>query len=485
VKEIRMKPYRRPHLVFPLLLCVLVAACAKKPLDNRQNLVLITVDTLRSDHLGCYGYWRDTSPFLDQLAQEGILFKNAIVQWPKTQPSLASMLTSIYPSDETTIHTSYHGLPESFTLCSEILMNEGFQTLAIVSNYNVGKSFNYDQGFAVFVESWMDEYLRKTGEKTFRNKPGYVKDFTNATIVTDQAIDLLKKHSSKGKFFLWIHYMDPHGPYVPPKKYEEYFSDWTPGGALPVQDIPPYQRQLKSGAEQVITDPEFYKAQYDREIRFWDDELKRLVSYMKKKGLTENSVIALTADHGESLDEHDYFFEHGNQPYEPCYQVPLLIIAPKLKEEAGKTVVQPVPLIDLLPTLLDLLDVSWPPGLQGNTLLPLLSLEQPEDRVIFGMAGPGIPYQRVLRLGDWKLIQVPSEKDRLSMTGLEYELYNLKDDPGEKTNLVDAFPDKADSLKKMLLNWRPTVGEMPLQAEKPVQHDEFSKEMLESLGYLK
>jgi len=472
---------------FMYLLCVLVLlAIGCGPEKDNYNVILITVDTLRADHLGCYGYSRDTSPFLDVLAKEGILFQNAITCWPKTQPSMASMLTSTYPSSNTTIQMFIDGLPDDITLVSEIFKKKGYQTLGVTSNPQVGKKSRFDRGFDRFIESWMEGYYQKTGSHDFKSRPGYVKLFTNATIVNDQAIDLLESRSRRRNFFLWLHYMDTHGPYFPPKRYENYFSDWERGTPVALNVIPSYQRRYIPGTKEIERDPEYYKIQYDREIRYWDDELKRLFSHLKKKGTLENTIVVITADHGESLDEHGYYFEHGNLPYQPSSHVPLLIIAPQFGNMAGHIVNEPVSLIDLIPTLFDLIGISQSETFEGRSLMPLIHNEESEHpRRILSMAGESHPWQRIIRVGDWKLIHVRSEKDRHFMTGKDYELYNVSDDPDEHNNLVDSLPQRAELLQNMFPDWFAKDGASKIKAEKKVEHDEFSREMLKSLGYLK
>jgi arylsulfatase len=481
-------PMSIPGRVRTLLLCLLcMFLFGFSGTPSGTNIVLISVDALRADHLGCYGYSRDTSPFLDKLAEEGILFSNAIVQWPKTQPSMASMLTGAYPWQEAIDTTASYGLPRSLTLMSERLKKEDFSTLAVVSNYNLGKNFGFNKGFDVFIESWMDEFTRKKGKQIFRNRPGLVKEFTNATLVTNQALNLLETYSSEEKFFMWIHYMDTHGPYIPPKSYQNFFADWTPGEAIPVDDIPQYQRQSKPDSQEIIVDPEYYRAQYDREIRYWDNELKRLISFMKKKGIYNRTIIVITADHGESLGENNYFFEHGKLPYQPCSHVPLIILAPNLRDSSKHIIEEPVGLIDLMPTLLDMLGIAKTADLEGETLLPfLLSGTGPTERAVFTRAGYNSPYLKAIRLGDWKLIHVGSAADRDLMKGQEYELYNISDDPMETKNLADAFPEKVSQLKEAMTRSaaRDDDDVQSETAQEKLKHDEFSREMLKALGYI-
>ena len=468
--------------VLSVILVLLFCSCTGKGACGEKNVILITVDTLRADHLGCYGYSRDTSPFLDKLAKDGVLFRDAVVQWPKTWPSLASLLTSTYPATNGIYHHPRIMTPSSLVFISEVLKANDYETFAVVSNYNVGKVFGFNQGFDLFVESWMEEFTRQTGRRDFVNSPGAVKQYTNATIVTKQTITAMESRSRKKNFFLWAHYMDPHGPYVPPKSYNEFFTGWKAGDPVPVAKIPPYQRQLEG--HDTIVDPEYYKVQYDREIRYFDDELKTLVAYLHKEGLYDRTIIVITADHGESLGDHGYFFDHGKLPYESGSHVPLLVIAPQLSSK-GRFVETPVGLIDVVPTLCDLLGIPKRKEFEGTSFLPLLtSGKSVEQKPIFTMAGENFPFQRVIRWGPWKLVHVLSEVDRSLMTGQEYELYNLADDPGETQNLIDTFPEQAGRLKSALLSWDKNQEKEKVTQDEKIQHDKFSIDMLKSLGYV-
>lgn len=457
------------------------------PPSGAPNVLLVTVDTLRADRLGTYGYGQETSPNIDALAARGVRFAHAGVQWPKTWPSMASFLTGTYP------HTNGIGvvpraLPDSLVMLSEVFQQAGWDTAAVVANFNVGRTAGFSQGFDHFVESWDEEWQAKSGGATFENAPGRVKQFTNATRVTDQALRWLwGRHDSERPFFLWLHYMDPHGPYLPPEDYASLFTDAHASSQIPDRLLPTYQRQTAGG--RTITDLAHYQAQYDREIRYFDDQLKRLIDQIEHLALGP-AIVALTADHGESLGEHGYYLEHGDLPYEPTAHVPL-IIAGHGVEAAGTTIDGPVGLVDVTPTLVELAGLAPPSHFEGTSLAGVLAgradVVMPE--YVFMQAGvnEGAP-QLSVRRGRWKLIHVRFPVERKVMTGAEYELYDLESDPGELHNLAALRPDLVDELAAVLDAWygggfatgsKARVDEFDVEGLDPT-----SRKMLEALGYI-
>jgi glucan phosphoethanolaminetransferase (alkaline phosphatase superfamily) len=262
------------------------------------NVLLITVDTLRADHLGAYGYGRNTSPHIDELARTGVLFSQAIAQWPKTTPSFASMMTGTYAHHHGLVRYTQQRLPDRFVVLAEVLRNANYDTVGIVTNGNLAKAFNFDQGFATYVEMW----------RTFADE--------RAEHVTDHALSWLKQNASHHTFFMWLHYSDPHAPYEPPPPYSEmYVGDRYYGGTQRVgfnadfdTDMGGIPGRSRLGDHDVL---DYYVAQYDAEIRYTDDNIGKVLTAVTSMGLTANTLIVLTADHGESLGSHDYYFEIG------------------------------------------------------------------------------------------------------------------------------------------------------------------------------
>ena len=347
------------------------------------NVLLITIDTLRADRLGCYGYLLETSPHIDSLAARGVRFTDCTVQWPKTWPSIASLLTGAYPKS-TNIRLRPRVLSPSLNLLSDLYRANGYNTGAVVANFNIGKAFGFHQGFDHFKESWVEKWRKESGDRRFINRPGRVKEYTNATLVTDQALAWLEGRGSRKPFFLWLHYMDPHGPYVPPEKYNVFFEDAHEPEPTELDNLPEYQLQKREGESEPISDLSFYRRQYDREVRYVDDEIRRLCSELYRMKEGDNTIIVVTADHGESFNEHNYYLEHGKLPYQACAHVPLIIVREDVLP-AGVVVEDPVGLIDLTATLVSLSNMGRPDTFEGQDLSSLiLSLEEKKAPDLFG-----------------------------------------------------------------------------------------------------
>ena len=405
-------------LTFVAIFVLFVAQRDRRSADQRPNVLLITVDTLRADHLGCYGHRLETSPTIDQFVKQGIRFTDCTVQRPKTRPSMASLMTGTYPKTMR-LQSASRAIPESSLVMAEIFRQAGYHTAAVVANFNVGNVFNFDQGFDSFTESWQENWEQLRGNMPFRNRPGKVKFFTNATIVTNQGLKSIRSYKGDKPFFVWLHYMDPHGPYLPPRRYANYFK-----GAYDVEEVasdklPKYQLQFRPETRKQINDVGFYRTQYNRLIRYFDDEFGRLLYELKELGLDKNTIIVFTADHGESLGEHDYYLEHGRYSYQVNARVPLIVVQEGVIPK-DKTVDSPVGLIDLTPTILELAGIDVPPSFEGHSLVELIhsAQEASTPRHVFMESGrhPQRP-QLTVRQDQWKLIHVISPQDRQAITG--------------------------------------------------------------------
>jgi arylsulfatase len=295
------------------------AAAEVAPRPAGRNILLITVDTLRADHLSSYGYVRPTSPVLDRLAAEGVRFDQAQVQWPKTTPSFASIFTASYSKDNQIVRTAGQPVPCKFTMLAEALQRQGYATAAVVANAAVGSDFFFEQGFDEFVETW----------KLHENAQGA--DPNRAEAVTNLAISQLARLKASGKpYFLWVHYLDPHAPYEPPGPYRDRFQNdehFDPSVRIPLSDKPK-QQMFGIGSERVLDGRDelaFYVARYDAEIAYTDEQIGRLLAEMKTRGMLQKTLTAFTADHGESLGDHGYYFDHGRFSFQTCKRVPLIL----------------------------------------------------------------------------------------------------------------------------------------------------------------
>ena len=483
---------KKKRLVFLLVIVVATAVvfsyhALRSGRWKSPNVLLVTIDTLRADRLGCYGYGIETSPNIDELAQRGVRFADCTVQWPKTWPSMASLITGAYPKT-TGMRIEHRVLPSSFCVLSKVFGQAGYRTGAVTANFTIGKTFGFDLGFDHFVESWQDKWNEITGDAPFRNKPGKVKMFTDATIVTNQALKWLRESNRKKPFFLWLHYMEPHGPYVPPPAYKSYFTGKYKPEPAPLKKLPPYQRQKDPETGKTITDIGFYRAQYDREIRYLDDELARLLAEISKLCSDRNTVIVFTADHGESFGEHNYYLEHGRFSYQACAHVPLIIVKDGVLPE-GKTIEEPVGLIDVSATMLELAGIEVPASFEGQSLVGLMhdEVNTTAPEYVFMESGFVIDRpQLTVRHGRWKLIHVTALLNQVRMAGTEYELYDVNDDPSEVHNLADQHPELVARLSKVLHKWYttgPRYGEDGTKVDIE-SLDPKAVEMLRSLGYV-
>jgi arylsulfatase A-like enzyme len=467
------------------LLALWAPGCEAPAPARGPNVLLITVDTMRADRLGCYGYPVPTTPNLDRLAREGVLFADCTVQWPKTWPSMASLVTGAYPRT-TGIQQEHRRLPEALTVLSEVFGRAGYRTAAVVANFNVGRALGFDQGFDHFVESWQERWEREKGKVAYTNRPGRVKEYTDAATVSRQGLAWLRESDADRPYFLWLHYMDPHGPYVPPAPWSRTLENVHPSEPVAIELLPDYQIQQPDGYAGPIAELGFYRTQYDREVLYFDAQLGLLRRELEREGLLDDTVIILSADHGESFDEHRYYLEHGKLAYQPTAQVPLLVRAGAAP--SGRVVRDAVGLIDVSATLPDLAGVAIPEQFEGRSLAPVALGEAGAELPPFVFVESGyVPgrSQRVVRDGPWKLIHVPAEADRADMTGEELELYDLETDPGELINVARDNPDVVRRLFAVLEQWYeggpgtvPAGEEIDLDALAPE-----AREMLEALGY--
>jgi len=427
------------------------------------NVIIISIETLRADHLGCYGYHRNTSSFIDSVAGGGILFEKCITPNPKTSPSLASMLTGLYPY-RTGVRTLNTPLVSNTTLPT-ILKQEGYTTAAFVSNWAlIPKQSGFDRYFDVYDFNFTRSELNR---KHLRER--------NAEETNQKVIEWLGKNYDK-KFLLWIHYMDPHGAYYPPKEYRSTFTH-TKRKLIPRKKVPRYQKLPNAYAKRGKTDANDYIDQYDNEIYYLDRQLEKLFDEFNRLNVTEESLIIITADHGESLVQHDYYFEHGREIYDDCSRIPLIIRFPEYFDIPDKRIRSLVSNMDIYPSILSFLNIKTVPEseIDGVNLLPLVHGEDEIRADVFIESEPNKmnQIQRIgIRTDDYKLIK--------RIEG--YECYDLKNDPLELNN--DGCNNQTfDSLDKRLGDHLKTVIEDG-NVHAKTKLTEKEKDILRSLGYL-
>lgn len=425
------------------------------------NVVLITIDTLRANRLGVYGYAKDTSPNLDRFARQSIVFQKAYAHAPATVPSLGTLMTSQYPH-EIRVYTNVNRLQKEVVTLAEILLQNGFRTGAVVSNPVLERDSGFDQGF----EDYDHRLDPSHGDDIYRIAPN----------TTETALSWLKAHR-RSRFFLWVHYMEPHGPYTPPPPFDTMFvsTEPSPSTLLKVNDM--YDGRGGIPGYQVLgdhRDPEYYRSRYDGLIRFLDHSLGVLFDGIRDLGLMDNTLVIVTADHGEGLGEHDYFFDHTDFVYEEMLRVPLILRLPG--QVAGREVGRMVGLIEVLPEILHLTRINTVTPLDGTGLL-----HDEREKDIYAET---FYHRRVATIlsGGYKLI----DTDAAPMA-VDHELYDLTRDPGELQDLLDAREKpQADRIRTGLANRLEAIlNRDDVRLPKPQLRglDEEGRQRLKSLGY--
>jgi arylsulfatase A-like enzyme len=447
------------------VLVLLVGGCTvENGNSERPNILLITLDTARADHLSAYGYQYDTTPFLRELAARGAYFKRVYAAAPATAPSHATLFTSQSPLTHRVVKNAVTLAEDSDTL-AELLVANGYQTAAIVSSFVLNAKFGLAQGFQHY-----DDELDGTNASIHWHKwegQEVVGGFDrNATEATDKAVAWLEHaRDPKQPFLLFVHYFDPHDPYLPPPKYRGRFSN--------SEITQPYVRQQVD--------------YYDGEIAYTDDQLRRLLDTIDRLKLDDDTIVIVTGDHGEGIWQRGYQY-HGAHIYEEAVRVPLIVHWPG-RVMAGSAFEKPVTLADVTPTIFELIGLdSTGRNFQGRSLAQALRSGQPltEDQPAFIYR---VPYDPHHEFGVW----VDGEKHGVRYQRWKYlvsdtegttELYDLFVDPGETRNLVAKRPEWAKELGAMLTNWRETVSQPDsLTIMSPLSTTDLQK--LKSLGYVR
>jgi arylsulfatase len=320
--------------------------------------VLVTVDTLRADHLGVYGDGRGLSPAIDALASRAALFERAYAPASFTTASLASLLTSRYPQEVGVFDNG--GVPRGETpMMAQWLHGHGWDTAAVVSSYVLRKGSGFTRGFERYD-------ARLLGREAARPVPERI-----ASETTDAALAMLDAMAADRPRFLWVHYQDTHGPYTPPEPYRARFlsaEEARPDGGRVLALSPSQSGQGAIPRYQFLGrhDAAFYRAGYAGEVAFLDGSIGKLVEGLRQRGVLDRALLVLTADHGEGLGEDDYWFAHGERLEEPLVRVPLVIRTPRA---GGSRRRDTASLLDVLPTAAAWFKVPLPEGARGRDLL--------------------------------------------------------------------------------------------------------------------
>ena len=421
------------------------------------NVVIISVDTLRADHLGCYGYHRDTSPSIDSFAKESILFKNVYAVRGQTWPSLTSMLTSLYPVSSR-VRWNLHMLNTKVDTLGGLLKNEDYITSAFLSNFCEAKRYDFDT-----------DYCSERDDSK----------------ITPKVVEWLGKNKDK-KFFTWIHYFNPHEPYNAPEEFDIFVDK-----KYKTKHTTNYRGLNKIGKQAIKLskkDIDYFISKYDGDIRFVDSEIKKVFESLKNNGLLDNTIIVFTSDHGEELYERGYYIGHSCSIHDSVLHIPLLIRLPE-NIESGRQVGEIIENIDIAPTLLDLLGVDKPDTFEGRSFIRLIDPNAIDNSFSYSLSEVGSKIHSI-RTERYRYIYNPGNitpnfrKQGCLPRGKNYkihneELYDIITDPGEKNNLAEKNPGLALELRRRIDALYPKDSR-----EKYQLADNDSIQKLKALGYL-
>lgn len=407
---------RRGALLVMLIGLALALSCGGE--DRPLNVIVVGIDTLRPDHLGCYGYHRETSPNIDAFAAGGVLFENCISQAPWTAPSFATVFSSLYPSQHGSMDV-HSKIRESVPTLATMLKEHGYATGAVINAPALKPEFGLSRGFDSYD---MTPLEGRIGDGTTRDVLAWIDE------------------NMAGPFFMFAHYFDPHIPYAPPPGYDDLFHKGYEGRIRNPFDLEGFSKARDRLFEEMkdLTEDDWAEIVnlYDGEIVFVDEAFGDLMSGLEERGLIENTIVILLADHGEEFFEHGGF-EHGHSLYDELIHVPLVISLPGRVEE-GTRIRNQVRLLDVTPTVFDLLGLERPAHFEGVSLAPYLDGEGSVDARAGSLLPPHIAYAEAIRLGaERKSVRARPHKVIYNLITAEREFYNLDDDPGEIDNIVD------------------------------------------------
>ncbi|MFQ6041487.1 MAG: sulfatase, partial [Candidatus Poribacteria bacterium] len=464
--------------------------------EQPPNVILISIDSLRADHLSCYGYPKTTSLNIDFLANEGVVFTNAISTTTWTLPSHISMLTSLYPEVHQVIHDGAK-LSDKAVVCAEIMKEAGYLTAGFVSGPYLSSKFGYNQGFDLYDDYTINYSSNETSHHGITSPK-----------IHRQVIKWLAKNFSS-PFFLFIHYWDVHYDYAPPPPFDAMF-DPDYNGTITGKD---YERNERINPQMPKRDLAHIIALYDGEIAFTDSYIGNLMKHLKHLGVYDNTMIILTSDHGDEFFEHGHK-GHRNNLFDETLRVPLIIKFPSGGGESLLASLNPlrtrinqqVSIVDIVPTFLDYLGITPYSALNGESLLPLIA--NTEALAHFK------PYRfadlhglmKCVRTNQFKYIHIAHQPkarkkgtrifslhrlfDKLRehhdmKVGEKTLLFDLQYDPEERHNLATSNPEVQIKMHHILMNWLSEAKVLAANVGKSnLEYDEDLKKKLKDLGYI-
>lgn len=403
--------------------------------DGIEKVLLVSVDTLRADHLGCYGYGRKTSPCIDRLAAEGTLFERVYAQRGLTYPSLASIMTSLYPVQHT-VRDNGHELPAEILQLAEVFQDAGYKTAAFLANaiFQKWKGFGYIDRC-----NWLEQEKKKAGTPCDER-------------ITDGAVAWLREHGGD-RFFAWVHYISPHWPYRAPEAYRGKYST----AAADLVDGCDESYRAVADPETGALPPEALEqlvAYYDDEVAFIDAQVERLVNALEGAGVLDETLVVVTNDHGDELYEHNNYLWHTASIHEGTLRMPLVFRAPAVVP-GGRRVGVVAESLDIAPTLLRWAGLGVPDAFEGVEL-PFQAGVAPDA------LGPAFIewHDRVLSIRNSRFQYIYNKNEFLIETDwipypvARHELYDFQSDPRGVRNVADDRDEQVAGLRTRLLQWK-------------------------------
>jgi arylsulfatase A-like enzyme len=469
--------YTLARAVAVLILLAGLGACGGDAGEDAvaRHVVVISMDTARADHFGFMGAVEGVTPRLDELADESIVFTDCMTAVPTTLASHTTLFTGKYPH--------HHGAPrngfvvsEENEMLPEILKREGFTTAGFAASFALESRFNFAQGFDYYSE----DFNIKAGEGEVDQNQRVAAD------VTDAVTQYLDNAGVPDRLFLFVHYFDPHRPYAAPAPYDKMFD---PLGREDLETVMAVRRDKDMTLEERESQARRLELQYTSEIAYMDNHIGRLLDGLRERGLLDESLLLVTSDHGENMWDHKTVFDHGSTVYQSTAQAVCVFRLPGASR-GGSRVSQLVGNIDILPTLLEYLDMEIPRNIDGEAVDLDASTPSSEERVRFCQASKphgavekntswlNMHKSRCIRKGNHKYVQNP-------YAGTE-ELYDLNADRGERRNLLRNPSREVVSLMAGLRGeleaWAASADPLPSQFEHLKRKETI--ERLRSLGYI-
>jgi len=433
--------------------------------DEMKNVLLVTIDTLRADHLGCYMSRQAKTPEIDRFSKDAVRYFDCSSVAFGTTPSHVSIMTSTYARQHGVYNNKTIMSPHSVTI-AEILKDAGYHTAAFVSAIPVRSSLGLDQGFEFFDQDFDPEfnYIERRAEQ-----------------VTDRAIEWMRNYAGRKPFFVWVHYFDPHKEYVPPGKFKNLH---LPVNKMLKGDYGSAEQRVDKAEQAII-----YKALYAGEISYTDKHLGRLLDWMRTEGHYDNTMTIVTADHGETLDEpgRGLRFAHPTV-YEEVVHIPLIIRTPGQEDQGGKIVRKAVCTLDILPTVMDFLDIPIPGVIpvQGRSLIGESFKENNSPRPIFFE----IAHRRGAGVKVYPLKYVKIDDQKSYFTAIKAanpapeQLFHLGHDPGEWENLYMSGHPDMEKMRELREIWKQNVLKGIPSIPPSSLNDPDHLKKLKQLGYM-